>query len=500
VYPGTEVVQLLDSEAIWEVEPDWSSLSEDLGDWRTRSARLVRRCDAFDAQWKKRTAVAEAFRALGFAKAAGIRASEQSLRLAETVLDPAVAGRDRDDAARRLAELLAHTAEGWDEKSVVTAKKALVYAAAKAALTTVDPVSVTESVEWARRAEGFAVGGQKVSGHSLVKWLLWNDLTEEAKEAVRHRERSTVQSLADELGIDIVSDRPAEPAIQVPARERLPQDRVPTALELTAAAERHAIAYAASRARDLCVFMFNWMLRADPERKGCRVQDIVAGLIAEGVAAEPASLIPLVMTVLDEASAGDDAFEQVDGDRWRIPDGVPGDDWRLNPGHLVKAAAADGWDVIIPGANYDYDEGREPAEEVIILAGPTGPLDPIVRVKLADRSSLNDDRPVSSFFFLVDPADPDFDYGHEIRFDGDLEMGYSGFQLDIVLAERSWGFPDMREPTIGWLSCQGSEVVCAWARPGEAAQGTWEATIDVDSGPEDQRYWVAVAREVAPHA
>jgi hypothetical protein len=501
VYPGADVINVVDADTLWAVEPDWTSLSCDLSECRTRSARLLRRLDAFDASWKQQASIAEASRAHGLVVGAGTRPSEPALRLAATVIDAALADTERTGAARRLAELLARMSEGWDEKTVVSASRALTYAVGRAALATLEPASVGDAIDWARRAEGFAVGGKPVSGHSLVKWLLWNDLTEEAQEAVRGRERSTVQLLADELGLDILSDRLAEPAIGVPEAERLPQHRVPTVQELTAAAERYAVTHAANRARELCVAMFNWMLRADPGRAGSHIDAIVAGLTAEGITAEGQDLHAIVRTVLDEASSDEGPFEQLDGPTWRIPEGVPGDEWRLNPAYIAKAAAADGWDIVIPGSGYDYDDPRATPEEVIVLAGPDGPVEPVVRLRLADGSAINDDALVASFYFLADPSDPEAEYSQEISFDGDLEMSNSGFSLDLVLPERSWGFPDFREPTLGWVSCQGSQVVCAWARPGDELQGTWEATIEgLDDGPEHQRFWVTVAREIAPHA
>jgi hypothetical protein len=189
-------------------------------------------------------------------------------------------------------------------------------------------------------------------------------------------------------------------------------------------------------------------------------------------------------------------FEQIEEAQWRVREGAPSDKERLNPAHLVKAAAAEGWDVLIPGNGYDYPPATP--EEIVIVAGPAGPIDPIVRLPVGDRSAPEEGTLYEPFFFLTDPSGYESDYCSEISFEGALEMGYSGFVLAVVLSERSWGMPDFRESMVGWVSHSGGEVVCAWALPGEYAQGTWERTVSgLDDGPEHPRFWLTIAREIA---
>ena len=345
VHSGSEVVGLLDSadpwepETLWEVEPDWTSLYRN-GHWRTRSARLLRRLGTSVGSLKRRLCTDEACRALGYAQESTAWPSDRRLQLAATVLNPDASEEDRAAAAASLGRSLADMKKRLTSAEAVPAASALVYATGMAAVAANHPRSVRDVLYWVGCAEHFAASDQPVEAASL--------LTAEPRE----RDRKGTQRLADVLGLEITADRPANAKIVAPAVERLPEDRVPTVPELTAAAERYAVAHATHRAGDICLATYDWLLDADQERHGLPIDAIVAGLSAEGVSAQGQHLAAIVRTVLDEATA-EGLFEQLGESNWRITPGVPGVEMGHNPACLVKGAAEEGWDIVIPGCGYD---------------------------------------------------------------------------------------------------------------------------------------------------
>jgi hypothetical protein len=175
-------------------------------------------------------------------------------------------------------------------------------------------------------------------------------------------------------------------------------------------------------------------------------------------------------------------------------------DAEANAGVLLKGARDEGWDVVIPGSGYD-DCGLSHVPAVIILGGPGGPLEEAVWVAPEGPSRTGEEPPVTEFLFQLadgDCFDPEMLY--EVRFDSDPLEGrpFSTFRMDLVLTESTWGFPDFREPTHGWASWLGDELIVAWTEPGNDDQGAQKTTIE---GSDDlafsQAFWVRLARAIA---
>lgn len=175
-------------------------------------------------------------------------------------------------------------------------------------------------------------------------------------------------------------------------------------------------------------------------------------------------------------------------------------DAATNAGLLLKGARDEGWDVVVPGTGYDMDGGGAAARSLMVIGGPRGALDEAVLV-VPDGAPDAPEPTVPAFLFGV--ADAPWDEAenlNEVTFhcDPSEEPSFSTFTIDLVLAEIGWGFPDFREPTHGWASWIGDELIVAWAEPGNDDQGAARRTIEgVGDRAVSQAFWVRLARTIA---
>jgi hypothetical protein len=112
-----------------------------------------------------------------------------------------------------------------------------------------------------------------------------------------------------------------------------------------------------------------------------------------------------------------------------------------------------------------------------------------------------------AFLFLPDPgsvlteeSDWEAQACREITFDCDPtdEPSFSTFSTEVVVPDGFWGFPDFREPTHGWASWLGSELVIAWTRPGDELQECGKQSFSPpEYGVFYTGFWVALARCIA---
>lgn len=165
-----------------------------------------------------------------------------------------------------------------------------------------------------------------------------------------------------------------------------------------------------------------------------------------------------------------------------------------NPGFLLKAAAAAGWDAIIPGSGYDHPPD-EPAE-LVVIAGPGGMLKPPVVVSPSGNRPQDGKDVATTFLYLMDPSLPDLTYPREIAFSSGADViSFTTYREDTVEPTTPWGFPDFREPTRGWVGWVGTTLVVTYIRPGDQAIGCAEVQFEpTEDGTLDQAFWVAVAR------
>jgi hypothetical protein len=285
----------------------------------------------------------------------------------------------------------------------------------------------------------------------------------------------------------------------------LPRNRIPTAEEFMSAAMHLAVSRTSLSFPGACVALFDWMLVSDPDGRGVTIADAAHALATSAFGAAD-DLRRAIATALDEASEYG-PFEQLDESTWRINPKLQSDKLRRNAALLALAASRAGWDIIIPGSGYDFETPFRPpdqepslAAEVVVAAGPDGPLDTSISVTLANGATTELEWPAERFFYLDNSLSGQLDQ-YEIAFENqDLDAGYSAFTIRFVKADEPWGFPDFRDPLYGWVSCVGSSVACAWAFPlgDDEAHGVWQESIDALGGLDKtaQAYWVTVARAV----
>lgn len=169
----------------------------------------------------------------------------------------------------------------------------------------------------------------------------------------------------------------------------------------------------------------------------------------------------------------------------------------MNAGMLVDGAAHLGWDAIVPGTDFDYDSRPGEPESVLLLGRLGGkPIEPLAIRANGEPAAVQS--PVAEFLFATPGADwIDPSMFNEVRFrcDPDEEPSFTTFEVDLVLPGASWGPPDFRETTHGWMSWLGEDFVMSWTEPGNDFQGT--RTLRVHQGNDDtsaQWFWVRAAR------
>lgn len=501
VYDVAHLIDILEYEELWEVDVQLEGLVQDGPGWMARAARLRRQILPFDDHAKRRIsspAVADALRQLA---ADGV--ADPGLDAAQRIAGEGLVGaaiRDATVAAQDAAEQVQARWHGADQ---APAAMAATYAALRAAVCAGDPLQLPDALFWAARAGAFAAVTAVPVG-----WLERADapfMSEPARERFFDARRRYSLLAAGELGIDVDLDPPQAPDVQLPTRPRLSQNGVPRWADFAAAARRYAILSRAERRRELCGLLFDWLTAADPGRAGVALSEIVTGVSAAGLRVEGASSEAVIFDALNQAVGELGLFEELPDGRWRVVEDFPEAWVTENAGYLLKAAAVEGWDIVIPGTG--YEDNSESAEEIVILAGPSGTLEYPVRIARHPDEEIDEDKVDVAFLFLPDPgsvlteeSDWEAQACREITFDCDPtdEPSFSTFSTEVVIPDGFWGFPDFREPTHGWASWLGSELVIAWTRPGDELQECRKQSFSPpEYGVFYTGFWVALARCIA---
>lgn len=164
------------------------------------------------------------------------------------------------------------------------------------------------------------------------------------------------------------------------------------------------------------------------------------------------------------------------------------------------AALEAGWDLIVPGTGYDLSLGQgRPPTCAVVVAGPTGRLSPAAIVSADETTGRPDTTPTSFLIYVpeVDQGDDGLMYEVTFHCEPSESLTYLTYDIDIVSPESDWGVPDFREPTHGWASWLGDELIVAWSEAGNDDQGAKRLTLEeIARGPGDAGFLVALARAI----